>query len=115
MPSVWAWLGVIAGALVAAAGFYVMRFSRTRGQTERAEPNRADSGLLDWLLGRTSVPTRLSLGLSLLVLGYHLAAYSLPTRWLWLRVPADRLWILGLTVVVLVGASLVLDRVEERA
>ncbi|GAB4384759.1 MAG: hypothetical protein Kow0022_08330 [Phycisphaerales bacterium] len=117
MAWAWAWLGVMAGAVVAAAGLFVMRYSRTRGSFQDSPEGEADgcrAGLLGWLLGRTSVPTRLSLGLCLMVLGYHLASYALPTGWLWLRVPPGRLWILGVVVVVLVGGSLILDRVEER-
>lgn len=117
MAWAWAWLGVMAGAVVAAAGLFVMRFTRTRGSCQDSPEGGAEgseAGLLGWLLGQTSVPTRLSLGVCLMVLGYHLASYALPTGWLWLRVPPDRLWILGVAVVGLVGGSLILDRLEER-
>lgn len=106
--------GLVAGVVVAGVGLYVLRFSRTRGQTDADESCERRSGILASLLGRTSVSTRAAVGLSLLVLGYHLAGYALPAGWVWLKVPPDRMWILGLAVTVAVGGSIVLDRVEER-
>lgn len=114
MLSVWQWAGAVAGGLVVFAGLYVMRFSRTRADTDAGDTGRAERGVLEGLLGRTSVSTRAAIGLSLLVLGYHLVAYSLPHGWLWLRVPADRLWILGVAVGVVVVGSLVMDGAERR-
>lgn len=108
----WQVAGLVAGVLIAGGGLYVLRFSRTRAETDGTATEQA--GVLRSLLGRTSVSTRAAIGLSLLVLGYHLAVYALPTGWLWLRVPPERLWVLGMTIVVVVGGSIVLDRMEER-
>lgn len=114
MLSAWQWAGALAGGLVVFAGLYVMRFSRTRADSDVGNTERAERGVLEGLLGRTSVSTRGAIGLSLLVLGYHLVAYSLPHGWLWLRVPADRLWIVGVAVGIAVAGSLVMDGVERR-
>lgn len=105
---------LVAGMVLAGGGLYALRFTRTRGAGREGQPAKSPTGVLESMLGRTSVSTRAAIGLSLLVLGYHLAAYALPTGWLWLKVPAERLWILGLVIAVAVGGSIVLDRVEER-
>lgn len=114
MLTIWQSTGLVAGVLLAGGGLYMLRYSRTRGQTEANEPVEPRTGILESLLGWTSVSTRAAIGLSLLVLGYHLSAYALPAGWLWLKVPPERLWILGLAIGVVVGGSIVLDRFEER-
>lgn len=114
MLTAWQAAGLVAGLVLAGGGLYALRFSRTRGAGSGGEPEESRTGVLESMLGRTSVSTRAAIGLSLLVLGYHLAAYALPTGWLWLKVPAERLWILGLVIAVVVGGSIVLDRVDER-
>ncbi|KAA0215065.1 MAG: hypothetical protein DYG94_03530 [Leptolyngbya sp. PLA3] len=106
--------GLVAGVVIACGGVYVLRFSRTRAQCDADRSAGPDAGALESLLGRTSVSTRAAIGLSLLVLGYHLAAYALPAGWLWLKVPPERLWILGLSIALLVGGSIALDRAEDR-
>jgi len=62
-----------------------------------------------------SEPTRLVFGLCLLVLGYHAAAYSLPSQWIVLHVPASRWWLLAAGVGLAVGGSLAADRLESRS
>ncbi len=64
---------------------------------------------------RLSEPARLVIGLSLVLVGYHAASYSLPQGWLALRVPPDRLWLLGAGVVVAIGLTLLSDRLDAKA
>lgn len=61
-------------------------------------------------LRRLSKASRAVVGLSLMIAGYHVAAYVSPSGWLPLRVPLERAWIMGLVMVVGVGLSLVMDR-----
>ena len=62
---------------------------------------------------RAASPTRLTVGLSLAFAGYHALAEGLPTSWILLRVPTDRLWVAGLLCVAAVGASVLADRMER--
>lgn len=59
-------------------------------------------------------PTTLVVALSLLLLGYHLLAWTLPERWFPLQIPA-RMWplVVGGIVVAIAGA-LVADALERR-
>lgn len=100
----WQLAGLLVGGAVLSTGVFMLRAGRTRdvSEADRAEP------------GGLSVPTRLAVGLSLLVVGYHAAAYSLPTGWLWLRVPVDRLWVMGVALAAVVVGSLFLDGREGR-
>ncbi len=61
---------------------------------------------------RLSEPARLVIGLSLVIVGYHAASYSLPRGWLALRVPPDRLWLLGVGVIAAIGLTLLSDRID---
>lgn len=64
---------------------------------------------------RLSEPARLVIGLSLVLVGYHAASYSLPRGWLALRVPPDRLWLLGAGVIVAILLTLLSDRFDAEA
>lgn len=64
-------------------------------------------------ISRLTPPTRMTLGLVLVVVGYHMAAWVLPASWAPLRVPPERWWIVaGGGVVALFGAALA-DRLER--
>jgi len=52
-------------------------------------------------------------GLCLLIVGYHVAAYTAPASWDLLRVPLDRAWILALGLAAAVGVSLGTDGLER--
>ncbi|GDY00661.1 hypothetical protein LBMAG48_30640 [Phycisphaerae bacterium] len=67
--------------------------------------------LAQWRDTRTE-PTRLVLGMSMLMLGYHIAAYVLPPYILPFHVPWDRAWILGLGIAGVVTASMAIDRMQ---
>lgn len=86
--------GVVGGAVLGLVGLWVLWGRKAIGP------------------GGLSEPTRLVLGLSLLVVGYHLVSYGLPSGALPLRVAADRWWLLGVGIGVALGSSLALDAME---
>jgi hypothetical protein len=61
-----------------------------------------------------SEPTRLSIGVGQMLTAYHAAAYLFPDQWLAFRIPETHWWVLAIVVVVLVGGSMVMDRLEGR-
>lgn len=89
-------LGAALGAIVLIAGLWLLR--EPKEGTKRA-------GL--------SVPTRMALALALLVLGYHVAAWSLPDSWTPMKVPLDRWWVLAIGGVMMVSSSVVMDQRDE--
>lgn len=91
-------LGAVCGAAVLIAGLWLLR--EPKEGTKRA-------GL--------SVPTRLATALALLVIGYHIAAWSLPDSWTPIKVPLDRWWVLAIGGVMMLSSSVVMDRKEETA
>lgn len=66
------------------------------------------------LIGEVSEPTRLVLGLVLIVVGYHVAAYGLPSGWFRLKVPASNWWMLAIGVALAVAGALLAERLERR-
>jgi hypothetical protein len=114
-------LGVVGGLLLMTA-LWVLRGRREdsvksadksleqkskRGQSE-PEVERTEA-----LGSHLSIATRHVLGVSLLLLGYHALAYALPATYLPLRVPIDRLWMLGVGVVAANMISLAMDRLTK--
>lgn len=89
----------------------------------RNDPNPEPGGTIDsggpietlvrWRKGLT-VPTRLVLGFVLLLVGYHIAAYSGPAHYLTFRVPRDRWWMLVSGVIIAVLGSMGVDWFERR-
>ena len=96
--SVVAILGAAVGAAVVIAGAWLLR-------EPSAGARRAS----------LSVPTRMALGLTLLVLGYHVAAWSLPDSWTPMKVPLERWWMLAAGAGAMIGSSVAMDRREEEA
>lgn len=85
--------GVAAGTVVFGAGLVVFGFRRTAIQ-------------------RT--PTRLVLGLSLLLLGYHIAMWSLPAGMRSVSIPPDRWWMLMLGLAAALGGTALAESLEQR-
>lgn len=75
---------------------------------------RRSERLRAWRHG-LSEPTRLAVGVSLLLVGYHGAAYLFPDQWLAFRIPESHWWALCGVVVALVGGSVAMDRLEGRS
>jgi hypothetical protein len=124
-------LCVVGGAMVLGS-LWVLRGRRAdheaRGEAKRAElarlgevstsgePRTRERPVLRLLTEprRLSEPTRLVIGLSLLLAGYHALAYGLPAAILPLRVPIDRLWMLGVGVIVACAVSVGMNRLQDR-
>lgn len=94
---------VAAGVVALVGGLWTIR-------TRRPDPANEAAGHR----ARVARPTTMVMGLSLMIVGYHLVSFGLPTGWLTARVPADRLWMLGLGIALALGASLATDRFEQR-
>lgn len=85
--------GIAAGGVLVIAGFVAFAFRR-------------------FSVRRT--PTRLVLGMSMLLLGWHLIMWSLPAKWTLLSVPADRWWMLVVGLVLAVAGTMAADVLESR-
>lgn len=59
-----------------------------------------------------SRPSRTAIGMSALVVAYHAVAYTNPQQPL-VQVPIDRWWALALGVLIVIWASLAMDRYER--
>jgi hypothetical protein len=88
-------LGIAVGLVMVGAGLWLQR---RRVDPEKGEPGRGLSNA-----------SRAAIGISLMVAGYHVAAYVSPEGWFSLKVPLDRAWLLGVALAIVVGASLFLD------
>lgn len=126
-----AWLGaLVAPGLALLVGGVWMVWGKRAARTEStgqaaaataagASEARPDGWAGAWVRARAwrdglTQPTRLVLGLCAILVGYHVLAYVLPGHWLPLRVPVERWWWLGVGVVLAVGATLGLDKMEKR-
>ena len=111
--SVLAGAGLALGVALAVCGVWVLRVARTRQPADAgadvatAETDRPWHERASEQLGRgMSVPTRTTLGVVLLVGGFHVFAWSAPAAWGVLAVPADRWWLVaGGGVLALIGAA----------
>lgn len=102
-------LGIAAGSVVGLGGMWMLRGAK-RVVREPDEPGRApDTGAAP--RGGLTVPTRMAIGIAALIVGYHIAAWSLPRPAF--GVPVDRWWIVLLVASATVVGSLVADRVER--
>lgn len=112
-PSVLFVLGLVGALPLVLAGLWMLRggrvFDPERAGTNR-DPGRQDPGMNP--RPRISQASKTVVGLCLLIVGYHLAAYTAPAAWNLLRVPLDRAWILALGLAAAVGVSLGTDKLE---
>lgn len=77
------------GLILLGAGFWVLRAEGSR--------RRFGSAVTD--------PTRYTVGLCLLIGGYHLLGYALPDAWLPLKVPRERWYLVPAGIVLALGLS----------
>lgn len=96
-------LGLVAAAAFFALGMIVLWVARHRSADERS--------VLP-LVGKVGNPTSLTLGVCLLVLGYHAVSYSLLPVVTLVSVPIDRWWLVVVLCGVALVGSLVADRME---
>jgi hypothetical protein len=98
--------GLVGAAVLIAVGFWALWRARHR--------TAGDEKVELPIVGTVGIPTCLTLGLCLLGLGYHVAAYSLLPGVVLVAVPLDRWWILVAASIVAVGSALAADRLESR-
>lgn len=98
------YLGLVAGVGLVAAAMWVLWTARHRGAAERA--------VLP-IVGKVGNPTCLTIGLVLLVSGYHAVCYALQPVVTLVSIPMDRWWLLVLIGGIAVGGSLLADRLES--
>ncbi len=96
-------LGLGAALVFFGLGMAVLWAARHRSEDERS--------VLP-IVGKVGNPTALTLGISLLVLGYHAVAYSLLPVVTLVSVPIDRWWVVVVLCVVVLAGSLFADRIE---
>jgi hypothetical protein len=109
-PSVWPGVAIYAGAAaVFLTGVWFLWGGRRPGSGQEVEHHRL---LARWRAGM-SIPSRLAVGLSLILLGYHFAAWNSPESWRLLKVPREYWWAVIAGCAALGGGSLVADRFER--
>ena len=106
---VWSVMGLVFGAGSAVAGVWMLAIARPGRFADHATP----VPLPIQGLGEVTRPTGLVIGLSLLGVGYHLLAWSLPPDWISLRVPIAMWPVVPIVAGVSVGASLAIDRLAS--
>ena len=98
--------GIFLGLVVVVAGVWLIWGGRS-GWGARPE------GLARWR-DRQVAATRLTLGVCVILLGYHAAAWMCPPGWLGFSVPRERWWILVVGVAAAAGGSLLSDWLGRR-
>lgn len=98
--SIWQALGVVAGGGLGVLGLWMLRGAK-RVLTEAGE---ADPGGL-------SGPTRLTLGIVCILVGYHCAMWVVPA--LTFGVPLERWWLVVVGAVLAVVGAFAVDLVES--
>ena len=89
------------------------RIRRLQALAGKEGPGGVLAGFQAWKLTLRE-PTRMVVGASSILMGYHIGAWVMPARWQPLSVPLERWWIVVLIVVLAVGGSLLMDRWQAR-
>lgn len=97
---------VVVGLGVLAAGGWLLARARRTPLDSPCDPPLP-------LVGAVRRSTLYTMALCVMVVGYHVAAWTVPT-WLALHVPARRGWILGAAVAAAVAGSILAERLERR-
>lgn len=113
-------LSMVSGAGVVCAGLWMLWgkriFGDDAGEGGLAGADRGAEAVAGPrpIRDRFTDPTRLVIGVSLLIAGYHIAAWGTPDDWFGVKVPNDRWWMLACGLPLAVGASLAVDRLERK-
>lgn len=112
-------LSMMFGAGVLCAGLWILWGRRILGEGGGEAEDRADAGDAGpggpSIRDRFSEPTRLVIGLSLLLAGYHIAAWAAPDAWFGVKVPRERWWMLAAGLAIAIAGSLGIDRMEKKS
>lgn len=106
-------LGLVGAVPLVLGGLWMLRGGRAfdPGQASKRQDLGMEPG--PHVLWGMSQASKTVVGLCLLIVGYHVAAYTAPASWDLLRVPLDRAWILALGLAAAVGVSLGTDGLER--
>lgn len=96
---------LVLGAGVLGSGFWLLSRARKTPIGELCSPALP-------LVGAVRRSTMYTLAMGVMVLGYHIAAWTIPSV-LGLHVPGHRAWILVAALVLTVGGSLWAERIER--
>ncbi len=102
-------LGIVAGGMLGVVGLWMMRNAKRTIHEPGTEESVSDSDAST--ASGLSIPTRLAFGITAMVVGYHLIAWSVPRPMF--GVPISRWWMVLVVGVLVVGGALVADRVER--
>lgn len=103
----------VAAALLTLFALWMLWGGRDFSPEEPEDGDRPAPNFLQAFRRSLSRSSRSVLGMSALVVGYHLVAYANPHLPL-VQVPFDRWWALALGVLIVIWASLAMDRLERR-
>lgn len=104
--------GIVAGGICAIAGLIIMKrpdAGRTGAWAARLAA-LVPFGLLRSSQEGASEPTRLTVGVGLMLLGYHVAAWASPDPWFPVKIPPDRWWMLATGLLLAAGVSVAADK-----
>lgn len=93
-------------------GVRVLWFGKSRSHGTADEASVSVRGL-GWF-ARLTPPTQIVIGLGLVLVAYHVAAWVSPPEWFALQIPREQWWVLCVLVGLGVGGSLVAERLERQ-
>ena len=96
---------IVIGIGVLASGLWLLARARKTPADAACDPPLP-------LLGPVRRPTLFTLGMGVVVLGYHVAAWGVP-RWLPLQVPVSWWWALAAGLVLAIAGSVASERLER--
>ncbi len=122
----WQWVMMTSGVVLLSAGIWSLaRLRRGDSHASSPLPDSADTPSApdvrptppepgprspEW-----STPSRVAVGIALMLVGYHLVVWVMPATATNLQVPRSVWWVVPLTCVILVTLSRALDMFEARA
>jgi hypothetical protein len=113
-------LGLVFAFGVIGLGFRLILLARSRSRSQRLSPPanpespaaEPKSQNLGWFVG-LSAGTQMVMGLALVLIAYHLAAWVSPAHWFPLQMPRERWWAVFLLAGLGIGGSLLAERLER--
>lgn len=104
------WVMIVVGVGVMACSAYVLRSKRFR---RPADEGAARLAAALPALGTVSEPTRLLVATGGLLVGYHLVVWSFPATVTPIQAPREYWWVHVPVVLLVIAASILIDRKEQ--